>query len=57
VVTTTALAQAKALATGAHAWRVRAFNDAGYSDYTDPRRIEIVELAYRLHLPLILRSQ
>jgi hypothetical protein len=57
VITTTQVAQPTVLSPGAHTWRVRAFNDAGYSGSTDPRRLEIVEPAYHLHLPLILRNR
>jgi hypothetical protein len=43
VITTTQTSTATVLAAGAHAWRVRAFNLAGYSAYSDPWSFEVVD--------------
>ena len=53
VLTTTATTSPTLLAAGAHTWRVRAFNVAGYSDYSDAWGLTV---AYRVYLPVILRN-
>jgi hypothetical protein len=57
VITTTEVVHATILSTGVHAWRARAFNDAGYSGYTGLRTPKIIEPAYLVHLPIILRNR
>ena len=45
---------ATVLPAGRHTWRVRAFNPAGYSPFTDPWTVRVL---YRVYLPLVLRGQ
>jgi len=45
---------ATVLPAGWHTWRVRAFNLAGYSPFTDPWTVRVL---YRVYLPLVLRGQ
>jgi hypothetical protein len=54
VLTTTATTSPAMLAAGAHTWRVRAFNVAGYSNYSDAWSLTI---AHRVYLPLLLRNE
>lgn len=56
VVTTTEPFSATILASGAHMWRVRAYNPGGYSEYTDTWTVT-VEGLYRHYLPIVVRSQ
>jgi hypothetical protein len=53
VITTTGTVLTATLDSGPHAWRVRAFNLAGYSGYSDPW---MVTVAYRVYLPLVARG-
>jgi len=43
VVTTTATSSATVLPLGIHTWTVRAFNEAGYSDWATPWTVEITQ--------------
>jgi len=43
VVTTTATTSSTLLSIGVHTWTVRAFNQAGYSDWADPWTFEITQ--------------
>ncbi len=43
VVTTTETVYTATLAAGLHTWRVQAFNDAGYSGYSDGWTVEVVD--------------
>jgi hypothetical protein len=54
VITTTATTSPTLLATGAHTWRVQAFNIAGYSDYSDAWGLTV---AHRVYLPIVLRNK
>ncbi len=54
VYTTTGTALPLTLDAGAHLWRVRAFNRAGYSNYSNTWSVTVV---YRVYLPLIVRGQ
>ncbi len=53
VITTTATSYAASLNAGAHAWRVRAFNAAGHSAWSE--RWTVTTGGYRIYLPLVLR--
>jgi hypothetical protein len=53
VVTTTGTTSAAFLEAGNHSWRVRAFNAAGYSDYTGAWALGVNQ---RIYLPLIVRN-
>ena len=53
VITTTATTSPTLLAAGAHTWRVRAFNVAGYSGYSGAWSLTV---AHRVYLPVILRT-
>ena len=50
IYTTTAPFYAANLGPGPHTWRVRAYNLAGHSDYSDPWAVTV---AYRVYLPVI----
>ncbi|MBN1955797.1 MAG: carboxypeptidase regulatory-like domain-containing protein [Anaerolineae bacterium] len=54
VITTTEPFTVATLAGGLHTWRVRAFNAAGYSDYSAAWMIEIA--SYEVYLPVLLRE-
>ncbi len=43
VYTTTETFSATVLSGGPHTWRVRAYNSAGYSDYTDPWSLTVID--------------
>ena len=53
VITTTGTSWAASLDTGPHTWRVRAYNLAGYSDYTAPWSLIV---AYRVYLPVVVHN-
>ncbi len=54
VITTTATSWTAMLGGGVHTWRVRAFNLAGYSEYSQAWDVTV---AHRLYLPVIIRGQ
>jgi hypothetical protein len=54
VITTTETTAAVTLTPGIHTWRVRAFNAAGYSGYTEAWTLTAVQ---RVYLPTILRNR
>ena len=51
VVTTAGTSWTGPLDPGPHTWRVRAYNLAGYSDYTGAWDLIV---AYRLYLPVVV---
>jgi hypothetical protein len=53
VISTADSSWAATLDTGTHTWRVRAYNLAGYSDYTAPWSLII---AYRVYLPVVVHN-
>ena len=53
VITTAGTSWTATLAPGPHTWRVRAYNVAGYSDYTGAWDLLI---AYRVYLPVVTRN-
>jgi hypothetical protein len=53
VITTTGTSWPAILDSGIHTWRVRAFNLAGYSDYTAPWSLLV---SYRVYLPIVARN-
>jgi hypothetical protein len=57
VITTTDPFSATTLAVGGHAWRVRAFNWAGTSEYGDAWLLTVEEGLYRVYLPIVVRDQ
>jgi hypothetical protein len=54
VITTTEPMYAATLAAGAHTWRVRAYNAAGYTDYTAAWTVTVQETC-RVFLPLVVK--
>jgi len=54
VITTTEPLYAAALASGAHTWRVRAYNAAGYTAYSTTWTVTVQEI-YRVFLPLAVK--
>lgn len=54
VITTTSTSYATSLSIGAHTWRVRAFNAAGYSAWTELWTVKVEH--YQIYLPLVKKN-
>jgi|GEM_PF-861398 len=54
VITSTAVTSPTRLALGVHTWTVRAYNDAGYSDWASVWMVTVTR--HRIYLPLVLRN-
>jgi hypothetical protein len=57
VITTPGTTSATMLAVGDHTWRVRAFNVAGHSDYSDAWMVTVQQGSYLIYLPVMVRGQ
>jgi hypothetical protein len=55
VITTTGSIYSATLSLGAHTWRVRAYNAAGYTPYTAAWTVTVQAASYRVFLPVVLK--